>query len=234
MRSQDRSIVSYGLCDKTHISHSIEIMAQEQIFLLSPANCRGNRTELILRKDAAFDLAVRLREQGASIGEVFSFLSGLYFRGKLAYARQFAVPPKSMPGTWIITAGRGLLRSDENIRVADIRAFSRIAIDLAEPLYRDPLLRDALELANSLSSGGQVVLLGSIATDKYVAPLHSVFGTRLVYPREFVGRGDMSRGGLMLRCCDEECELTYVPVGQTLRRGTRPKKLPKRTRPEPS
>jgi hypothetical protein len=212
----------------------MEIMAQEQIFLLSPANCGGKRTELLLRKEAAFDLAVRLREQGASIGEIFSFLSGLYFRGKLAYAERFAVPPKSLPGTWIITAGRGLVRSDEIIRVTDIQAFSQIAIDLAESRYRDPLLRDALRLANSLSSGGQVVLLGSIATDKYVAPLQTVFGAQLVYPRDFVGRGDMSRGGLMLRCCDEQRELTYVPVGEALRRGPRPEKLPKRIRPEPS
>jgi hypothetical protein len=209
-------------------------MPQEQLFLLSPANCGGKRTELLLREDAAFDLAIRLRKQGASIGEVFSFLSGLYFRGKLAYAERFAVPPRSLAGTWIITAGCGLLRSDEIIRVADIRGFSQIAIDLAEPLYQDPLLRDALRLGNSLSSGGQVVLLGSIATDKYVAPLQTVFGKRLVYPREFVGRGDMSRGGLLLRCCDEERELTYVPVGQGVRRGPRPEKLPKRILPRES
>ena len=43
---------------------------------------------------ATFDLAVRLRGPGgAALGEVFSFMSGLYFRGKLAYARTFPAPP---------------------------------------------------------------------------------------------------------------------------------------------
>ena len=66
-----------------------------RIFLLSPAHCGGKRAELLLNDRASFSLAVRLRsEAGATLGEAFSFLSGLYFRGKLAYADHFARPPE--------------------------------------------------------------------------------------------------------------------------------------------
>ena len=65
-----------------------------KVFLLSPANCAGNRARIVMSERASFDLAVRLRRrEGAPIGEVFAFMSGLYFRGKLAYGRAFALPP---------------------------------------------------------------------------------------------------------------------------------------------
>jgi len=54
------------------------------------------------------------------------------------------------------------------------------------------------------------VLLGSIATPKYLEPLNEVLGPRLHVPQEFIGRGDMSRGALMLRCAAEGHELTYI------------------------
>ena len=63
------------------------------------------------------------------------------------------------------------------------------------------------------------MLLGSIATPKYVEPLLGVFGERLLFPSEFAGRGDMSRGGLMLRCARENVPLTYVPVATAERHG---------------
>jgi predicted kinase len=78
----------------------------------------------------------------------------------------------------------------------------------------------------------EVVLLGSVATPKYVEPLLEIFGERLMFPQEFVGRGDMSRGGLMLRCASEMRELTYVPVAGAVRHGARPPKLPKVTQQE--
>ena len=62
-----------------------------RVFLLSPARSDGRRAKMLLNPRAEFSLAVRLREpDGAEIGEVFSFLSKLYFRGKLTYAREFA------------------------------------------------------------------------------------------------------------------------------------------------
>jgi hypothetical protein len=203
-------------------------MPHEQIFLLSPASCSGKRAELLLREQAQFDLAVRLRSEGAELGEVFCFLSGLYFRGKLAYSTRFASPENAGHGSWVITAGRGLLRSDTVVRLADLRAFAEVPIDLAEPRYLQPLMRDALALADSLHDTGRAILLGSVATDKYVQVLEAAFGERLMFPREFVGRGDMSRGGLMLRHCDQNRELDYIPLAGAVRRGSRPAKLGKR------
>jgi hypothetical protein len=69
------------------------------------------------------------------------------------------------------------------------------------------------------------VLLGSIASPKYVEPLLEIFGEQLVFPQEFVGRGDMSRGGLLLRCCSSGSQLDYAAVGTSVRHGKRPGKL---------
>ena len=77
------------------------------------------------------------------------------------------------------------------------------------------------------SAGCDFVLLGSVATEKYVEPLLKVFGDRLLFPSDFVGRGDMSRGGLMLRCARSGAELPYVPLLGAAVHGKRPPKLPK-------
>jgi hypothetical protein len=71
----------------------------------------------------------------------------------------------------------------------------------------------------------QVVLLGSIASGKYVELLQPIFGDNLVFPPAFVGRGDMSRGGLMLRCAADGIELEYAPITGAVRHGKRPPKL---------
>ena len=55
--------------------------------------------------------------------------------------------------------------------------------------------------------------------------LLDAFGERLVFPIAFVGRGDMSRGGLLLRHAREGRELEYVPVRGAVRHGQRPPKL---------
>jgi hypothetical protein len=87
-------------------------------------------------------------------------------------------------------------------------------------------LRDAHALARDLATS-EFILLGSIATGKYVDVLSEAFGERLRFPRDFVGRGDMSRGGLLLQCAREGRELEYVPVAGAVRHGERPPKLPK-------
>jgi len=204
---------------------------RSRIFLLSPAGCSGKRAELLLREGARFDLALRLREpQGVALGEVFAFLSGLYFRGKLAYARAFARPPEGTPGALVITSNAGLVPTQRPVTVEALRGYSQVAIDAAEPRYRRPLLRDASRLARLAGPGAEVVLLGSIATGKYVEPLLEVFGPRLLFPPEFVGRGDMSRGGLLLRHAREGRELSYLPVGGSVRHGPRPPRLPRAPR----
>ena len=202
-----------------------------RIFLLSPASSAGKRCQQLLARGAAFDLARRVRDGGAPIGEVFSFLSSLYFRGKLTYAQRFAAPPPGCPGVLVITAGRGLVPPDTTITARDVRAFRRVSIDAGEPRYAAPLRRDAEALCARLSAGTEIVLLGSIATAKYVDVLGAVFGSALSFPGDFVGRGDMSRGGLLLRAASAGVELDYRPVDGAQRHGPRPAKLPSARRP---
>ena len=181
---------------------------------------------MLIREEAAFPLADRLRRSGgAPIGEVFSFLSGLYFRGKLAYAKAFAAARPGTAGTLVITPTRGLVDAEERVTVGDIREFASVAIDAAEPRYRAPFERAARRLAGNLAEEDEVVLLGSIATAKYIGILSPALGPRLRFPADFAGRGDMSRGGLLLRCVRELRELAYVAVETGERHGRRPPKL---------
>jgi hypothetical protein len=196
-------------------------------FVLSPANSGGVRGALVLRAEAAFPLARRLRSpQGVPIGEVYAFVSGLYFRGKLAYARAFACAPHAIH---VIVPGRGLLHPDTPVTLDALRAIAAVPVALEDPRYRAPFARDAEALAATLGDGC-AVLLGSIATPKYVDVLSAALGERLRFPLEFVGRGDMSRGGLLLRHTEAGRELTYVRVDETVRRGPRPPRLAPRPR----
>lgn len=198
-----------------------------RIFLLSPAYAGGERARIVLSDRARFDLAVRLRSEGASLGEVFAFISGLYFRGKLAYSEAFAAPPPGLPGALVIAAGRGLLPPEMPVTLRELREMADVPIDLADARYREPLERDARGLFERAGPLCEIVLLGSIATAKYLGPLLDIFGDRLLFPAEFAGRGDMSRGGLMLRCAQSGEELTYTPAVTGTRRGQRPPKLPR-------
>ncbi len=205
-----------------------------RIFLLSPASCQGERAQLLTNPRARFDLARRLQTSGAPVGEAFAFLSGLYFRGKLTYALAFSDPPPGTPGILVITPGAGLLEPQETVTARTLREFACVPIDLSEPRYLEPLLRDALALRERAGPDCEVVLLGSIASAKYGEPLSAVFGPRLRFPPAFAGRGDMSRGGLLLRCVDSGEELEYAPLHGATRHGPRPPRLSRRTpRTEP-
>ena len=201
-------------------------------FLLSPANCGGKRGRMLRRPEASFDLAQRLASRpGAPIGEVFAFISGLYFRGKLAYARAFA--PTS---AFVITPSHGLLPIDQPITRDLLEEFACCDIDADNAAYRRPLERDVRLLASSTlraTNPHDFVLLGSIASAKYVDVLLSHFGDRLYFPETFVGRGDMSRGGLMLRAASAREELTYTKIAGATRHGKRPPKLEKLRAPLP-
>ena len=200
------------------------------MFLLSPARAQGPRAQMIFSPRAGFDLARRLqRGESATLGEIFTFLSGLYFRGKIAYARTFAVCPDKRCGIWVITTNRGLLRIDEPITLEELREFSDVDIDDADPRYRKPLERSAKRIRRTFGPDAEVVLLGSISTRKYVDCLLEVFGPQLKFPIDFVGRGDMSRGGLLLRCAVDERELEYAAILGARRRGKRPPKLAPRS-----
>jgi len=200
---------------------------RHRIFLLSPAHAGGIRGRLVFNEEASFELAVKLRSESAPLGDVFSFISGLYFRGKLAYAQTFAAPPPGLAGAYVITAAAGLLPPETPVTLARLRELAAVPIDAAEARYRVPLERDARRLHESAGAHCEVVLLGSIAEAKYTQPLEAIFGERLLFPAEFVGRGDMSRGGLMRRCVRAGTELSYIPTQGAMRRGQRPPKLPK-------
>jgi hypothetical protein len=205
------------------------------VFILSPASCAGERARILLRDEAKFELATRLRsDAGATLGETFSFLSGLYFRGKLAYATTFTRLPRAgaeTAGVLVITTHRGLLPPGTPVTVGELRDMACVPIDLAEPRYREPMERDAARLSDAIGASGEVVLLGSIATPKYVDILRASLGARLKFPSEFVGRGDMSRGGLLLRHVQSGEELTYVTIEGAVRKGMRPPKLAPIRRP---
>src|ERR1700686_3629457 len=113
-----------------------------RIFLLSPANAGGVRAKMIMSENARFILARRLRNDGLPLGELFSFISGLCCRGKLAYASAFALPTAGVPGIFVIPAGRGLvlpyalMTRDEMVEIADV------PVDVGDARYRGPLERD--------------------------------------------------------------------------------------------
>ena len=171
---------------------------------------------------AKFDAAKMYQSpEGVPIGLAFAFMSALYFRGKLAYARHFA------PGhILVITPTRGLQSPETLVSDKLLKEFARVDVDSDDRRYRKPLDRDLRLLAAQLSLNTRVVLLGSIATGKYVDALTAALGPRLHYPSAFVGRGDMSRGGLLLRCVTANEELEYVPLTASApRHGARPPKL---------
>jgi len=197
-----------------------------RIFLLSPAYAGGERARMILSDRAEFELARKLRDkQGAPIAEVFAFLSGLYFRGKIAYATAFARPARGTPGVFVITPTRGLVDAATRIHLDDLREFATVNIHKNDPRYRAPLERDARRLAKKLPARSEIILLGSIATGKYVDVLLASFREKLRFPADFIGRGDMSRGGLMLRCAADRLELPYIGVAGAIVNGKRPPKL---------
>jgi hypothetical protein len=202
-----------------------------RVFLLSPANCSGRRAQQTLAPQAQSSLALRLRGTGGvPIGELFAFMSGLYFRGKLTYAQRFAAPPDGASaivgtGVQVITPNAGLRGPDTPVTAAAIRAFAAAAVDPSNESYRRPLEQSARMLLDEIGDC-EVVLLGSIASPKYVDVLMGIFGSRLCFPVDFVGRGDMSRGGLLLRQAAAGVELEYAPVAGAVRHGRRPPKLP--------
>jgi hypothetical protein len=209
-------------------------MDAPRIFLMSPAFSGGKRGQMVMRDAASFPLAQQLRSTGgAPLGDVFSFLSGLYFRGKMAYVRAFARPPEGLPGALVITPTRGLVPPESRIGVEILREFAELGeVALTNARYRGPLEAHARALDQAAGPETCYVLLGSIASDKYVNVLTQIFGERLLFPVDFVGRGDMSRGGLMLRAATDGPELEYAPVLGAVRHGARPPRLePRRWKP---
>jgi hypothetical protein len=183
------------------------------VMLLSPAKLNGKRGRLLFNPEAEFSVARELRSSaGAPLADVFSFVSGLYFRGKVGYAREFARTNNGLPAALVISAGGGLCTLDERVTLERLRGWAEVSIHEENPHFTAPLYRHAAALLDAHEPTTRFVLLGSVASNKYVVPLLEIFGEQLLYPSAFAGRGDMSRGALMLRAVRERRELEYEPV----------------------
>ena len=192
-------------------------------FRLRAAAARGLR---LIDGSSASSLAQQLQtESGAPLCEVFAFLSSLYFRGKLAYARAFARPPHAMRGVFIVTPGAGLctkrrLSPRRPRRVCGGRGRSR------NPHFVAPLLRDVQALVASASSTRASCCSAASLRQVRRAAAAGV-RERLLFPADFVGRGDMSRGGLCCAPRAKASELDYLPVLGATRHGPRAARLPR-------
>jgi hypothetical protein len=183
------------------------------VFLISPANLAGKRGKMIMNPEASFELARTLHGQaGAPLGEVFAFVSGLYFRGKLTYAARFGHAEQGRESSFVMTAGGGLCSPAERVTLARLRGWQGVSVDEHNPHFTAPLQRHSSLLLDAYDASTRFVLLGSVASKKYVVPLLEVFGARLFFPEQFAGLGDMSRGSLLLRAVRENQELAYAPI----------------------
>ncbi len=188
-----------------------------KIFLLSPANLGGARARQLMSPRASFAAALQYRSpEGVPIADAFAFMSALYFRGKIAYARRFAAPSTRIggDGIFVITPGFGLVPSDWRITNERMKKLRTVDIDAAKRSYTKPLRDHAMVIAEAIDgeADAQVVLLGSVASGKYVDILLPIFREKLLFPVPFAGLGDMARGGLMLRAARESRELPYTTL----------------------
>lgn len=161
---------------------------------------------MLQSRRATFPAAVRFREGGVAIADAFAFMSALYFRGKITYARHFA---PNGEGIFVITSGAGLVAPDWTLDATRLKKLARTPIDPRSRAYRRPLEEDAKRLS---ADGEDVtfVLLGSVASGKYVDVLEPILGDRLRFPARFTGMGDMQRGALLLNAVRNDEELDYV------------------------
>jgi hypothetical protein len=187
----------------------------QRIFLLSPASTSGLRAKQLMSPRAQFPTALRFQAGEVMIAEAFAFMSALYFRGKIAYALHFGGADNS----FIIAPGFGLVPPTWTLDQQRMKKMSRTDVDVKDKVYVRTLRDTATKVATNLDGDAEVVLLGSVASGKYVDILLPIFGDRLRFPHAFAGLGDMSRGGLMLRAVRANCELEYVTLDKPRHRG---------------
>ena len=95
----------------------------------------------------------------------------------------------------MIVPGHGLRPPETVFSPEQLRATAHIDVDEDNPVHHDALLAAAASLDRATGHQCSFVLLGSVASAKYTTALLKVLDHRLLFPAEFVGRGDMSRGG---------------------------------------
>ena len=193
------------------------------VFLLSPASLSGTRANQLTSPRAEFAAARQYRsEEGVAISDAFAFMSSLYFRGKITYALHFG----GAANTFVITSGFGLVPPDWRMTPERLKKMQKIDIDATAHGYAKPLAESAENLRARLADESHVVLLGSVATGKYIDVLRPIFGDRLRFPAVFAGLGDMSRGGLMLRAVSAGRELEYTTLDAARHRVSGTGKIP--------
>jgi len=207
-------------CPEGTRRHVPNLTHRSRLFLLSPATAHGPRAQTLRRQDCGSPLARRLRNEGVPLGDVFSFVSGLYFRGKLEYARAFAhAPGDEAGGVYIITMTDGLISAETRVSSQDLERYARCEDGMAAAVSM--LEATAQSLSRRIGETAEVVLLGSVGTGKYTDLLAPVFGERLLFPRDVLHIGQLARGALFLERAREGKELDYVPVMEIVRAGRR-------------
>ena len=123
-----------------------------RVFLLSPARPAGVRAEQLTSPRARFGAAQRYRSpEGVTLEEAFTFMSSLYFRGKITYARHFAAPPPELAfgtaddGILVIAPGFGLMPPSWRITEERMRKLRRTPVDLKNRSYCEPLRQHAAQ-----------------------------------------------------------------------------------------
>jgi hypothetical protein len=137
------------------------------VFLLSPASPASVRAEQLTSPRARFGAALRFRsEEGVPIEEAFSFMSSLYFRGKITYARHFALPPPELgdTGIFVIAPGFGLVPPSWCITGERMKKLRKTPVDLKNRSYCEPLRQHARQLfprdfagAGDMKRGGMLL-----------------------------------------------------------------------------
>ncbi len=192
-----------------------------QLFLLSPAYCGGRRAGYLLREGSTLPLAMRLAAGTLTLGEAFSFMSGLYFRGKLGYAQAFG---RHETPALVITPTRGLLPPETLVTPASAARVRDVDVDADDrPLSRGRSIAACGRSRDRCRPRRASSCWAALRPASTLTCSTRTFGERLHFPSDFVGRGDMSRGGLMLRCVAPGPSSTYTVVSS---RGAAPRHAP--------
>ena len=134
------AVSARGLAMRQPNSFGNTSIKAERIFLLSPANIGGIRGSGLMSGLMRSDLATRLQTKGAPLGEIFSFVSGLYFRGKLAYSQKFAKVTDGVRPVYVITASAGLIPYETVVTLDRLLEICRVAKERLNPNSRRILL----------------------------------------------------------------------------------------------